>query len=956
MDRFTIKAIEAIQNAERLAQDHGHGELSPLHLLAALVGSSGGARGSPAGGNGDPGGIVVPVLEKAGASVNQIRSVVQSELNRLPKVSGGSLAASREFQEVLQKAEAAAERMKDQYVSTEHLLLALAEVKSEAKEILTVSGASKDAILAALKEIRGGAGVTSQNPEDTYQALERYGHDLVAMARQGKLDPVIGRDEEIRRCMQVLARRTKNNPVLIGEPGVGKTAIVEGLAQRILAGDVPEALKDKRVVALDMGALIAGAKYRGEFEERLKAVIREVVEAAGRVILFIDELHTVVGAGAAEGAVDAGNLLKPALARGELRCIGATTLDEYRKHVEKDKALERRFQTVYVGEPSVEDTIAILRGLKPRYDAHHGVRIQDAALVAAATLSYRYIADRHLPDKAIDLIDEAASRLRIENDSLPAELDELRRRIMQLEIEREALKKEKDDASRRQLEGVEKQLADLKEKNGTLTARWENEKKALETIKQIKQQLDAKQIELDDAQRRGDLERAARIRYGELPGLQQTLQDRERKFAELHRDGGGLLREEVTAEEVAEIVSKWTGIPVARMLEGEKEKLLKMEERLHERVVGQDEAIRAVADAVRRSRAGLGDPHRPIGSFLFLGPTGVGKTELCKALAAFLFDDESAFVRIDMSEFMEQHSVARLIGAPPGYVGYEEGGRLTEAVHRKPYSVILLDEIEKAHRDVFNVLLQVLDDGRLTDGHGRTVDFRNTIVAMTSNIGSQYIADLAASEVASAPRLPFTSRSDVKGGRRTEEPRASARAASQKPTASVGAEPDADSLLVDIEIEMKIREELKRHFRPEFLNRIDETIVFHRLSREDLAGIVDIQLRQLQARLAGDADLPPGAGFARGAGAAPGTGLARGPGLQSVGFTLTLTPAAKAKLAKDGYDPAYGARPLKRLIQREIENPLARRILSGDFAPGDVITVDASGEMFTFGRGRSVAE
>ena len=856
MDKLTVKAQQAVASAQEIATNSEHAALTPLHVLAALL-----AEGQ--------GGIVVGVLEKSGANVGQIKAITESELKRLPTVTGSQLQGDPALNQVMVRAGKAADALKDQYLSTEHLLLALLEVESTAKEILTVNGASGENVMAALKEIRGGQNVVDQDPENKYQALERFGIDLLEMARKGKLDPVIGRDEEIRRCMQVLSRRTKNNPVLIGEPGVGKTAIVEGLAQRIVNGDVPTGLKDKRVVGLDMGALIAGAKFRGEFEDRLKAVLKEVTDAQGQIILFIDELHLVVGIGKAEGAVDAGNLLKPALARGELRCIGATTLDEYRKYIEKDAALERRFQPIQIDEPSVEDTIAILRGLKQRYDTHHGVRITDSALVAAATLSQRYISDRFMPDKAIDLIDEAASRLRIENDSLPAELDELRRRIMQLQIEREALKKETDDASKRRLEKLQGQLADLEEENHALTSRWESEVGALNEIKSLQEQIDAAQTEFEEAQRRGDLETAARLRYGTMVDLEKE-RDEKQEAAAQSRNGHSLVKEEVTPDEIAEVVAKWTGIPVAKLLTGEMEKLLQMDDSIRKRVVGQDEAVAAVSDAIRRARAGLGDPNRPIGSFIFLGPTGVGKTELSKALAEFLFDTEDAMIRIDMSEFMEPHSIARLIGAPPGYVGYEEGGRLTEAVRRRPYCVILLDEIEKAHRDVFNLLLQILEDGRLTDGHGRTVDFKNTVIIMTSNLAGAQI---------------------------------------QKLTEEEGAE---------WEIGAHVKDVLKQAFRPEFLNRIDETIVFHPLGKEQLRQIVDIQLGYLGDRLK-DRELE-----------------------------LKVSDAAKDLLMDEGYDPAYGARPLKRAIQHKLENPLAKRILAGEFAENDTVTIDADGHTFRF--------
>ena len=865
-DKFTIKAQEAVTRAQELAQQHNHSEILPLHLLAALLA--------------EEGGVVAPILQKVGANLGRVQQQITAELDRLPKAAGTQLGIARSTQDVFTKAQKEADRLKDEYISTEHLLLALSDVNSDARQILSLNSVDHAAILNALKDVRGGQRVTDQNPEDKYQALQRYGRNLVELARQGKLDPVIGRDEEIRRTMQVLARRTKNNPVLIGEPGVGKTAIVEGLAIRVVNGDVPAVLQNKRIIALDMGALIAGAKFRGEFEDRLKAVIKEVQQSDGAVILFIDELHTVVGAGRAEGAMDAGNLLKPALARGELRCIGATTLDEYRKHIEKDAAFERRFQPVLVGEPSAQDTIAILRGLKQRYETHHGVRITDSALVAAAVLSDRYIQDRFLPDKAIDLIDESASRLRIENDSMPAELDEIRRRMMQLLIEIEALRLEKDPASKQQLAKAEKELADLQERNSQFTARWENEKGALNRIKQLQEQLDRKQVELDQAKRSGNWELAARVQNGDIREINRQIDQANQRLHDLTKDGRALVKEEVTPDEIAEIVSRWTGIPVSRMLEGEREKLMKMEERLSQRVIGQQEAITAIANAVRRNRAGLGDPNRPIGSFLFLGPTGVGKTELCKAVAEFLFDDENAMIRIDMSEFMEQHSVARLIGAPPGYVGYEEGGRLTEAVRRKPYSVILFDEVEKAHRDVFNVLLQVLDDGRLTDGQGRTVDFKNTVIVMTSNIGSIEIQKLAAQE---APEW---------------------------------------------EIEARIKEMLKQYFRPEFLNRIDEIILFHALSKAHIQSIVNVQLAHLARRLA------------------------------TRNLKIHVSDAARKLLAEEGYDPQFGARLLKRVIQQQIENPIATKILGGDFAEGDTIHVDVDPvrHNFTFTKGPEVAQ
>jgi ATP-dependent Clp protease ATP-binding subunit ClpB len=853
INRFTEKAQEAIQGAHRLATRFGNPQVDVEHLLLALLDQE---RG-----------LAAAILTKADVSVDALKLRVQRELERLPKVSGGGsdqVYFSGRLNRLLgQQAEDEAKRFKDEYISVEHLLLAMTDDTGAAGRILKEFGVTRDRLMRALQEVRGSQRVTSPTPESTYQALERYGRDLTQLAKQGKLDPVIGRDEEIRRVIQVLSRRTKNNPVLIGEPGVGKTAIVEGLAQRIVRGDVPEGLKEKRIVALDMGALIAGAKYRGEFEERLKAVLKEVQESQGEIILFIDELHTVVGAGKAEGAMDAGNLLKPMLARGELHCIGATTLDEYRKHIEKDAALERRFQPVLVDQPTVEDTISILRGLKERYEVHHGVRIKDAALVAAAVLSNRYISDRFLPDKAIDLVDEAAAKLRTEIDSMPTELDEISRRVMQLEIEREALKKEKDPASKERLSRLEKELADLKAQADALRAQWQAEKQAVQQLRNLREQIEQTKVEIEQAERQYDLNRAAELKYGKLNELERRLKAEEETLA--HKKGPDrLIKEEVDEEDIAEVVSRWTHIPVSKLLEGEIQKLLQLDEELHRRVIGQDEAVTAVAEAVVRARSGLKDPNRPIGSFIFLGPTGVGKTELARALAEFLFDDERAMVRIDMSEYQEKHTVSRLVGAPPGYVGFEEGGQLTEAVRRRPYCVILFDEIEKAHHDVFNVLLQILDDGRLTDGQGRTVDFKNTIVIMTSNIGSHRILDYRGS---------FNS----ENYRRMKE---------------------------------AVLDELRHHFRPEFLNRVDEIIVFHSLTEEHLKEIVEIQLQRLRARLA------------------------------ERHIQIELTDTAKTHLVRTGYDPAYGARPLKRAIQKEIETPLGRLLLKGEIHDGQTVVID----------------
>ena len=861
LNKFTDKAQESVITAQNLATELTHAEVAPEHLLVALIEQAGG--------------IVPSVLRKMMLDPARVAADARKLLDNFPKAYGAELRLSPRMKLIFDSAQAEAERLQDEFISTEHLLLALASEagRSPAAQLLQRSGAGKDALYAALTQVRGSQRVTSQNPEATYEALARYGRDLTDLARKGKLDPVIGRDEEVRRVIQVLSRRTKNNPVLIGEPGVGKTAIVEGLAQRIIRGDVPEGLKNKKIFALDMGALVAGAKYRGEFEERLKAVLKEIADSEGLIVLFIDELHTVVGAGAAEGAMDASQMLKPMLARGELHTIGATTLDEYRKHIEKDAALERRFQPVLVGEPNVEDTISILRGLRERYEIHHGVTFKDAALVAAAVLSHRYISDRFLPDKAIDLVDEAASKLRMEIDSMPAELDEVRRRIMQLEIEREALRKERDAASVERLGRLEKELADLKEEQTRLHAHWEQEKQAIQTSRQLKEELEQVRLAIEGAQRAGDYAKASELQYGRLPELEQKIREQEVALAELQKSQR-MLKEEVDEEDIAEVVSKWTNIPVSRLMEGEIQKLIHMEARLHQRVIGQDDAIAAVSNAIRRARAGLQDPNRPLGSFIFLGPTGVGKTELARALAEFLFDDEHAMVRIDMSEYQEKHTVSRMIGAPPGYVGYEEAGQLTEAVRRRPYAVVLFDEIEKAHPEVLNVLLQLLDDGRLTDGKGRTVDFKNAVVIMTSNLGSHFIAEHTG---------------DLTEG-----------------------------------VRRQVTETLRQHFRPEFLNRVDEVIFFHALGLEDMKAIVDIQIRGLLNRL------------------------------EDRKIHVELTETAKSFLVSEGYDPMYGARPLKRTIQRRVLDPLAMRVLEGEFREGDRITVDVGDNELKFQKVQTV--